>query len=202
MEAKSNRKKKSSENIAIKPDEEADIDEDEDDETSPTLNMTKRQIITRATIFLTVGTGVVTFFSDPMVGAITRFGTATGIPAFYVSFIVAPLASNASELIAAIIFASKRKKENMTLTMSSLYGAVTMNNTMCLGLFLALIAFQGLAWEFSAETIVIFLVTFIVGVVQTLNITFKTWHAFAILGLYPLSLLIVAILEIPAINWK
>jgi len=201
MEAKSNRKKKSIEPVVIKQDEEA-VDDDEEEETSPTSTMTVRQIITRATIFLAVGTGVVTFFSDPMVGAITRFGAATNIPAFYVSFIVAPLASNASELVAAIIFASKQKKENMTLTMSSLYGAATMNNTMCLGLFLALIAFQGLAWEFSAETIVIFLVTFIVGLLQILNVTFKAWHAFAVLGLYPLSLFIVAILEIPAVNWK
>jgi len=174
---------------------------DEDDEVSPTSIMTKRQIITRATIYLTIGTAVITFFSDPMVGVITRFGVATSIPPFYVSFIVAPLASNASELIAAIIFASKQKKENMTLTMSSLYGAVTMNNTMCLGLFLALIAFQGLSWNFSAETIVIFLVTFVVGILQIYNFTFKTWYAFAILTLYPLSLIIVVILETAA-NWQ
>jgi len=199
MEAKSIRKKNTP-----AQDEEADADEaaDEDDEASPTSTMTRRQIITRATILLSISTGIITFFSDPMVGAITRFGAATGIPPFYVSFIVAPIASNSSEFIAALIFASKKKKENMTLTMSSLYGAATMNNTMCLGLFLALIAFQGLSWQFSAETIVIFLVTFIVGLLQIQNITFKTWHAFAILGLYPLSLFIVAILEIPAINWK
>jgi len=88
----------------------------------------------------------------------------------------------------------------MSLTMSSLYGAATMNNTMCLALFLALIAFQGLAWEFSAETIVIFLVTFAVGIIGSFKITFKVWVALAVLLLYPLSLGIVIILQVVA-HW-
>jgi hypothetical protein len=33
------------------------------------------------------------------------------------------------------------------------YGAVTMNNTMCLGLFLVVVWYRGLAWNFSAEVI-------------------------------------------------
>jgi hypothetical protein len=31
------------------------------------------------------------------------------------------------------------------------YGAVTMNNTMCLGLFLLVVWYRGLAWDFSSE---------------------------------------------------
>ena len=37
-------------------------------------------------------------------------------------------------------------------------GAACMNNTFCLGIFLALIYVKGLEWEFSAETISIFAV--------------------------------------------
>ena len=33
------------------------------------------------------------------------------------------------------------------------YGAVTMNNTMCLGLFLMVVAHRSLAWTFSSETV-------------------------------------------------
>lgn len=32
-----------------------------------------------------------------------------------------------------------------------------MNNTLCLGVFVALVYFRGLAWVFSAETLVIFI---------------------------------------------
>ncbi|KAE9066213.1 hypothetical protein PF010_g27893, partial [Phytophthora fragariae] len=48
-----------------------------------------------------LGTALVLLFSDPMVDVLSEVGARTGIPAFYVSFVVAPLASNASELIAA-----------------------------------------------------------------------------------------------------
>lgn len=36
--------------------------------------------------------------------------------AFYVSFVVTPLCSNASELVSSLIFASKKKKENVSMT--------------------------------------------------------------------------------------
>lgn len=37
-------------------------------------------------------------------------------------------------------------------------GAACMNNTFCLGVFMFLIFFRSLAWEFSAETVSILLV--------------------------------------------
>ena len=36
--------------------------------------------------------------------------------AFYVSFVVTPICSNASELVSSLIFASKKKKENISMT--------------------------------------------------------------------------------------
>lgn len=36
--------------------------------------------------------------------------------AFYVSFVVTPLCSNASELVSSLVFASKKKKENISMT--------------------------------------------------------------------------------------
>ena len=37
---------------------------------------------------------------------------------------------------------------------AQVYGAVTMNNTMCLGLFLLVIYLKGLPWEYSSEVLV------------------------------------------------
>merc|ERR1711959_626084 len=80
-------------------------------------------------------------------------GTRTGIPPFFVAFILAPLASNASELIASISYASKKKKAGTDVSFSQLCGAGCMNNTFCLAIFLALICFRPLVWTFTAETI-------------------------------------------------
>lgn len=43
---------------------------------------------------------------------------ASHIPAFYVAFVVTPYASNASELVSSLIFASRKHKKNISLTFS------------------------------------------------------------------------------------
>jgi hypothetical protein len=58
-----------------------------------------------------------------------------------------------------------------------IYGAVTMNNTMCLGIFLAIVYFRGLLWDFSAEISVIFFATVVMGSVAAVRTTFPLWMA-------------------------
>merc|ERR1712072_320568 len=128
-------------------------------------------------------------------------GEEVNIPAFFISFVVTPLASNASELVSSLIFASKQRKKNISLTFCQVYGAVTMNNTMCLGIFLGLVAFRGLKWEYTAEVIVILLSTLAVGLLSTGvtcredRVTFPTWLAPVVLLIYPLSLVVIIVLE-------
>jgi Ca2+/Na+ antiporter len=76
------------------------------------------------------------------VDAVSAFAKATTLPAFFVSFVITPFASNASELVSSLTFAAKKKKKNISLTYSQVYGAVTMNNTMCFSVFMALVAFR------------------------------------------------------------
>lgn len=65
-----------------------------------------------------------------------------GIPPFYISFVLAPLASNGTELLAAYQFALKKTSKSVTVSLSQLEGAAIMNNTFCLGIFLFLIYLQ------------------------------------------------------------
>merc|ERR1719377_97813 len=60
------------------------------------------------------GTILVLIFSDPMVDVLSEIGVRTDISAFYISFVLAPLASNASELLAAYNYAAKRTSKTMT----------------------------------------------------------------------------------------
>eukprot|EP01121_Diplochlamys_sp_Union-15-3_P012890 TRINITY_DN3925_c0_g1_i5.p1 TRINITY_DN3925_c0_g1~~TRINITY_DN3925_c0_g1_i5.p1 ORF type:complete len:360 (-),score=33.88 TRINITY_DN3925_c0_g1_i5:64-1143(-) len=149
----------------------------------------------KAFALLIIGTASCAFFSDPMVDTINNFGKTINVPAFYISFIITPYCSNASELISSLVFAAKKKKANTSMTYSQLYGAATMNNTLCLGIFFALVYFKELAWTFSAETLTIFLVTLIVGLTGSFLSNIKViWGVFIIM-LYPLSLVMVYLLE-------
>merc|ERR1712022_77442 len=113
---------------------------------------------------MALGTFIVLFVSDPFVDVLNVWGDRLGVPAFYVSFVVAPFASNASELLSAYVYAAKKTKSSITTSLSTLVGAACMNNTFCLAIFFALIYVRSLAWQFTAETFAIVLVQWIIGI--------------------------------------
>eukprot|EP00752_Nemacystus_decipiens_P007995 g7143.t1 len=123
----------------------------------------------RAAYLMVLGTALVLTFSDPMVDVLGVLGDRTHISSFYISFVLAPLASNASELIAAFNYSLKKTSRTIVISFAALQGAACMNNTFCLGVFMFLIFFRSLAWEFSAETVTILLVQGAMAVVSLRN---------------------------------
>jgi len=171
-----------------------EMEEEEEKEEEMFLELTDAQVLQRALSDLVIGTAMVTIFSDPMVSVIENFATTINVNAFFVSFILTPICSNASEIYSALLFARKKSTESVSLSLSALYGAACMNNTFVLGIFCALIYFQNLEWTFLVETMVILLTVFIVGIIG-LNETIHVWQGFAALSLFPLALVLVATLE-------
>ena len=131
---------------------------------------------------------------SPMVDVMSNMGERLGIPPFYVAFVLAPLASNASEFIASYSYAQKKTAKTITVALAALEGAACMNNTFCLAIFMALVCFQGLAWKFTAETVSILIIQLIV-VGVALQRTMRLWHGVFLLTLFPLSIVLVAALE-------
>ena len=148
----------------------------------------------RAFWMLLQGTVEVIIFSDQMVNVMTEFGKRTGIPLFYLSFVIAPIASNASEVVAAYDQAVKKTQAGITSAIMTLQGAAIMNNTFCLGIFLALVYGHGLIWEYSAESIVMILAQIGVGAIG-LKKTMSVLDACLILAIYPATLALCWILE-------
>lgn len=178
-----------------------DDDEDEEEEEMPEefadlpVEEQQQAIMKKAFTTMGLGTFLVLIFSDPMVDVLNETGDRMGVPAFYISFILAPLASNASELIASYVYAQKKTSKTITISMVQLEGAAIMNNTFCLLIFYVLVYAKGLAWEFTAETIVIVGVQLFVGLIA-LTMTKQTLFIGCIIAtLYPLSLLTVWSLE-------
>lgn len=87
----------------------------------------------RSATMMATGTLLVLVISDPMVDVLSEIGSRTGIPAFYVSFVLAPLASNACELIAAYNYSMKKTPQSISISLATLLGAAIMNNTFVLG---------------------------------------------------------------------
>uniref|UniRef100_A0A0D9UY83 EF-hand domain-containing protein n=1 Tax=Leersia perrieri TaxID=77586 RepID=A0A0D9UY83_9ORYZ len=151
--------------------------------------------ITKAVGLLLLGSAIAAAFADPLVDAVHNFSNASHIPSFFISFIALPLATNSSEAVSAIIFASRKKLRTSSLTFSEVYGGVTMNNTLCLGVFLALIYIRNLTWDFSSEVLIILLVCVIMALFTSFRTTFPLWTCLVAYMLYPLSLVVVYILD-------
>jgi len=158
-------------------------------------NQQIRNALFRSVWMMALGTFVVLVFSDPMVDCLNEWGNRLGVSAFYVSFLVAPFASNASELLSAYTYAVKRSQGSITTALSTLIGAACMNNTFVLAIFLALMYWQKLAWQFTAETIATVLIQWIIGVAAWRCKTQTAMMSVLILGCYPLCLFVVWFLE-------
>ncbi|XP_075254203.1 uncharacterized protein LOC142345770 [Convolutriloba macropyga] len=159
------------------------------------------KILFKSLALLGTGIGMVTVFSDPMCDTLSRITDRRNpqflpISPFYVSFIVTPLCSNASEIISSISFAMKKEKDNLILTYTQLYSAAIMNNTLCLGVFCGLVFFRSLNWSFSAEVTAILIVETLMGCLALkYRKVYPLWLAIPVAGIYFMSLAIVAFLE-------
>ncbi|GAB5372355.1 hypothetical protein AAMO2058_001658300 [Amorphochlora amoebiformis] len=176
------------------------IDEEEEDFELPKNiadlpeSERKAAILKSSVISITISTIAVILVSDPICDVLSALGERIGISPFYVSFILAPLASNGSEMGAAYTLARRKTKSKVTAGVSQLLGAGSMNNTMALGVFLALIFSRGLKWTFTAETISILLVELVSGIVG-LKTSQTLLDGCIILSMYPISLAVVVVLE-------
>ena len=178
---------------------EGEMEEEEEEEIPEDLchlspAQQQRRIIMRSFSMMLAGTAIVILFSDPVVDLLDEVGRRTHINSFYISFILAPLISNLSEIIASYSYAHKQTVKASTISICTLQGSAIMNNTFCLGVFLLIIAVRRLQWTFTSETIAILAVeTCIIFV--SLKQTQTLWTALFVLLLYPLSLLLVSVLE-------
>jgi Ca2+/H+ antiporter len=72
----------------------------------------------KAVLLVVLGAIIAVAFADPLVDAIDNFSDATSIPAFFISFIALPLATNSCEAVSTMITASRNKRKTASLTFS------------------------------------------------------------------------------------
>lgn len=154
----------------------------------------QRRIKWRAAGMMGLGSLILIVISDPVVNVLDEVGKRSGIPSFYIAFVFAPMASNASELVAAYNYAQKKTRATISISLATLLGAAIMNNTFVLGVFMMLVATQDLSWEFFAETLSILLVQVTMAAFALKN-THTLMDGCMILSLYPLSLACVYLLQ-------
>mmetsp|Transcript_766 Transcript_766/g.1243 ORF Transcript_766/g.1243 Transcript_766/m.1243 type:complete len:559 (+) Transcript_766:125-1801(+) len=173
---------------------EDEVEEVPEDFTDLSPADQQKAIKKRAFSMLFIGTLLVVLFSDPMVDVMQEIAVRLGLSPFYVSFILAPLASNASEVLASQFYAAKKTRKMITVSLTALEGAASMNNTFCLSIFMGLIYFRGLAWQYTAETVAIVVVQYIIAFMVQKKVMLSSTGLLIIL-IFPLSIAFVAFME-------
>ncbi|XP_048130102.1 sodium/calcium exchanger NCL-like isoform X3 [Rhodamnia argentea] len=144
---------------------------------------------------LLLGVIIVSVLAEPLISSVQSFSTSAGIPSFFVSFILVPLATNARGATAAIKACRHKKARTTSLTFSEIYGDVFMSNMLGFCVLLSLVYARNLTWEFSAEVLVVLIVCGVVGLIASFRSTFPVWTSILAYFLYPLSLLLVYVLD-------
>jgi len=181
------------------PQEPAEEEGDEEEEIPEDLtHLSPKQqrirIVLRSCWMMGLGVALVVVFSDPMVDVFSALGEVCGVKPFFIAFVLGPIASNASELIAAINYSRKKTVRTATIGCESLIGAACMNNTFCLMIFMILIFIKRLPWHYTAETVSI-LVVELCMLVFAVQRTQRLFFGIFIILLYPLSIGLVILLE-------
>ncbi|KAK3424419.1 hypothetical protein EUGRSUZ_F01188 [Eucalyptus grandis] len=144
---------------------------------------------------LLLGVIILAVLAEPLISSVQSFSKSAGIPSFFISFILVPLATNARGASAAIKAARHKKERTTSLTLSEIYGEVFMSNMLGFCVLLSLIYARDLTWEFSAEVLVVLIVCGVVGLIASFRSTFPVWTSILAYLLYPLSLLLVYVLD-------
>ncbi|KAL6597727.1 hypothetical protein ACP70R_046532 [Stipagrostis hirtigluma subsp. patula] len=132
--------------------------------------------ITKAVGLQLLGVAIAAAFANPLVATIQNLSSATHIPPFFISFIALPLATNSSEAVSTVIFASQKKQRTCSLILSMLYGI-------------------------PGRVLIILLVCLVMALFASFRTTFPLWTCLVAYALYPLSLVIVCILDY-VFHWK
>ncbi|PIN24276.1 Calmodulin and related proteins (EF-Hand superfamily) [Handroanthus impetiginosus] len=154
----------------------------------------------KSTLEVILGIAILTFVSGPLMTSIQQFSYAIGVPSFFISFVIVPVAMDARSAILAIFPASQKSSRTSSLTFSEIYGRVVMNNVMGLSVLLAIVYIKDLKWDYSAEVLTILIVCAIIGLLAYTQTTYPLWTCLLAFFLYPFSLVMYYVLQY-VVDW-
>ncbi|WVZ01029.1 hypothetical protein V8G54_027098 [Vigna mungo] len=149
----------------------------------------------KAISYVVLGIAMLSILAEPLTESVHNFSNSVGLHPFFMSFILVPLATNAREATSAIKEASHKKPRTTSLAISEIYGGVLMNNILGFFAISVLICVGQVTWQYSAELLVVAIVCSIAGLTASFRSTFPLWSSFFAILLYPLSLVLVFVLD-------
>ncbi|KAG6419217.1 hypothetical protein SASPL_121433 [Salvia splendens] len=102
-----------------------------------------------------LGIALMSAFAEPLITSVVGFATAAYLPNFSVSYLAIPLATNYRVAVQAFASSGNKSQNSISLTLSTLYSSVYMNNVASLIVFLAPVNALNLSVDVFAEVLVV-----------------------------------------------
>lgn len=180
----------------IKPQEDAD-EEQQKALIPKTKSLTSQGSIwdyLEALVFVLIGTAVTALIALPLIMNVTGFASAANVPSFFIPYFIIPCAINIPRLLSIINSASQKTQRAASLTLSQIYSGVFMSSMSSLTTFLLTVYIRDLAWDVSAEVLVVLVICGVMGVFTSTRTVFPLWTGYVGYSLYPISLLMLYLL--------
>ncbi|EPS70685.1 hypothetical protein M569_04074, partial [Genlisea aurea] len=149
---------------------------------------TSRSNVLRATFLLIFGTGILSFFSEPLINAVVDFSTAAEISPFLMAYVVIPFVLNYGAVLQTVSSARQRTQKSISLTLSSLYNGVYMGNVTGLVGYLAPVFARNLTTDAAGQVAVVLVVCGLMSGLACYGTRFPVWTGILVVALYPVSL--------------
>ncbi|CAK9152573.1 unnamed protein product [Ilex paraguariensis] len=177
------------------PEKQSLLHKSEKSSTRPWWNYIK------ALFLVLLGITILALLVRPLIEAVAGFATSANIPSFFVPYVVIPLAMNYRRALSAINSARQKTQTSISLTLSQIYGGAFMNNMIGLVVFLSLVYIRDLAWDVSAEVLVVLIICTVMGLFASFCTKFPLWTSFLAYLLYAISLLLLYVLT-SVLGWS
>ncbi|KZV51104.1 hypothetical protein F511_01896 [Dorcoceras hygrometricum] len=160
---------------------------------SPTTSNSWLTIL-NATFLLTLGIFMLCVLGEPLIKSVLGFAQAVNLSSFSISYLAIPFALNYGVAFQSITSARQKTQKSISLTLSSLYGGVFMNNIIGLIVFLTPVYARDLMSNVSAEVLVVLIICIVMTLLTCFRTKYPVWVGYLVLLLYPISLASVYVL--------
>jgi len=119
-----------------------DLDEEEDERP-----------VWQGFVYLLVGGGMILYFSEPFISSVAAIAIDLGINPMLLAFFLAPIASEAPEILESMSLSRKGKLQNINIAYSNLVGGTITKTTLLCAVFSYYGVNEGYDWESPSWTV-------------------------------------------------
>ncbi|KAI3703742.1 hypothetical protein L1987_73936 [Smallanthus sonchifolius] len=149
-----------------------------------------------ASALILIGIVVTILIARPLITNIANFATDAHVPSFFIPYFVIPCAIGIPRLLSTIASASQKTQRAASLTLSQIYSGLFMSNMSSLSTFLLTVYIKDVAWDVSAEVLVVLVVCVVMGIFTSTRTVFPLWTGFVGYLFYLISILMLYLLTV------